>query len=134
MTAEYIWTDNPTVNGVAECDTDVLNDCLMHLKYTKTIRNTGSTETSLIPLDDADIHLYDGSLLSGDGAYGDFVDFMAEKYHGEGVWGVNASVATQRIPSSTYNSSWYILKYYDNKFIALNQRGYISTSTNGIDI
>lgn len=30
---KYIWTDNPTVSGVSKCDTDVLNDCLMHLKY-----------------------------------------------------------------------------------------------------
>lgn len=31
----YKWTDNPTESGVAICDTDVLNDCLMHLKYDK---------------------------------------------------------------------------------------------------
>ncbi len=31
----YTWTDNPTVSGVAVCDTDILNDCLMHLKYDK---------------------------------------------------------------------------------------------------
>lgn len=31
----YQWTDNPTVSGVSVCDTDVLNDCLMHLKYDK---------------------------------------------------------------------------------------------------
>ena len=30
---DYLWTDNPAVSGVALCDTDVLNDCLMHLKY-----------------------------------------------------------------------------------------------------
>ena len=30
---EYTWTDNPTVSGVSKCDTDVLNECLMHLKY-----------------------------------------------------------------------------------------------------
>ena len=29
----YVWTDNPTVSGVSPCDTDVLNECLMHLKY-----------------------------------------------------------------------------------------------------
>ena len=29
----YTWTDNPTVSGVSPCNTDVLNDCLMHLKY-----------------------------------------------------------------------------------------------------
>lgn len=30
---QYQWTDNPTVSGVSPCNTDVLNDCLMHLKY-----------------------------------------------------------------------------------------------------
>lgn len=33
MTDQYLWTDNPTESGIAKCDTDVLNDCLMHLKY-----------------------------------------------------------------------------------------------------
>lgn len=33
MTNQYLWTDNPTESGIAKCDTDVLNDCLMHLKY-----------------------------------------------------------------------------------------------------
>jgi len=31
--SDYNWIDNPTENGVAICDTDVLNECLMHLKY-----------------------------------------------------------------------------------------------------
>lgn len=30
---QYPWTDNPTESGIAVCDTDILNDCLMHLKY-----------------------------------------------------------------------------------------------------
>ena len=30
---KYGWTDNPTESGIAPCNTDVLNDCLMHLKY-----------------------------------------------------------------------------------------------------
>ena len=30
---KYTWTDNPTESGKAVCDTDILNDCLMHLKY-----------------------------------------------------------------------------------------------------
>lgn len=33
MTNNYNWTDNPTVAGVSVYDPDVLNDCLMHLKY-----------------------------------------------------------------------------------------------------
>lgn len=33
---KFNWVDNPTVSGIAECNTDVLNDCLMHLKYDKS--------------------------------------------------------------------------------------------------
>ncbi len=33
MENNYIWTDNPTVSGISEYDPDILNDCLMHLKY-----------------------------------------------------------------------------------------------------
>lgn len=33
---QYTWTDNCCVSGVAPCNTDVLNDCLMHLKYDKS--------------------------------------------------------------------------------------------------
>lgn len=29
----YTWHDNPTLSGISECDTNVLNECLMHLKY-----------------------------------------------------------------------------------------------------
>lgn len=29
----YGWTDNPTVSGISQCDTDVLNECLMYLRY-----------------------------------------------------------------------------------------------------
>lgn len=29
----FNWVDNPTENGVAICDPDILNECLMHLKY-----------------------------------------------------------------------------------------------------
>ena len=36
MADQYPWTDNPTQSGVALCNTDVLNDCLMHLKYDKS--------------------------------------------------------------------------------------------------
>lgn len=33
MADQYPWVDNCCVSGVAPCNTDVLNDCLMHLKY-----------------------------------------------------------------------------------------------------
>lgn len=81
MTDEYIWTDNPTVSGIATCDTDVLNDCLMHLKYNgSSSRNIGEIVTSTIPLTDAGLHLLDGALLSGSGSYSAFVDYIADLY------------------------------------------------------
>lgn len=30
---EYPWHDNPTVAGESDCDPDILNDCLMYLRY-----------------------------------------------------------------------------------------------------
>lgn len=36
---EYPWTDNPTEAGVADCDPDVLNDCLMYLRYNAATGN-----------------------------------------------------------------------------------------------
>jgi|GEM_PF-4302417 len=36
MTKNYLWTDNPTEANVAVYDPDILNECLMHLKYTDT--------------------------------------------------------------------------------------------------
>ena len=35
----YEWTDNPTEAGVAECDPDILNDCLMYLRYNAATGN-----------------------------------------------------------------------------------------------
>ena len=46
MTESYNWTDNPTLSGVAECNTDVLNDCLMHLKYSQQNANTNLSNLS----------------------------------------------------------------------------------------
>lgn len=54
MTQNYLWTDNPTEANVAVYDSDILNECLMHLKY-QNIRNTrfcvnsASTDTSGVP-------------------------------------------------------------------------------------
>ena len=43
----------------------------------KIQRNIGEIVTSTIPLTDADLHLLDGSLLSGSGIYGGFVTYIA---------------------------------------------------------
>lgn len=77
---DYQWTDNPTESGIATCDTDVLNECLMYLKYNGgSSRNIGEIVASTIPLTDAGLHLLDGALLSS-GSYADFVDYIGDLY------------------------------------------------------
>lgn len=65
MTKNYLWTDNPTEANVAVFDPDILNDCLMHLKYadTKLTRfcvNSASTDASGNP----NLLNYSGATLS----------------------------------------------------------------------
>lgn len=36
--SKYVFTDNPTLSGISRCNTDVLNDCIMHLKYNSDAR------------------------------------------------------------------------------------------------
>ena len=43
-------------------------------------RNVGEIIQSSLPLTDAGLHLLDGTRLSGDGIYGEFVDYIAELY------------------------------------------------------
>ena len=44
-------------------------------------RNIGEIVTSTIPLTDAGLHLLDGALIQGSGAYSAFVDYIAELYN-----------------------------------------------------
>lgn len=44
-------------------------------------RNIGEVVTSTIPLTDAGLHLLDGALIQGSGAYSAFVDYIAELYN-----------------------------------------------------
>jgi len=53
-TKNYLWKDNPTQANVAVYDPDVLNECLMHLKYssprfTRFCVNSASVDTSGTP-------------------------------------------------------------------------------------
>lgn len=43
-------------------------------------RNVGEIITSSLPLTDAGLHLLDGTRLSGDGIYGEFVQYIADLY------------------------------------------------------
>ena len=62
MTEKYSWTDNPTVSGVAICDTEILNDCLMHLKYENKTKNIPTTNCITEIPQDIKLELNDGVL------------------------------------------------------------------------
>ena len=72
----YSWTDNPTVAGESVCNTDVLNECLMHLKYENGAGKDG-------------FHLFDTKItdrtLSGDEAVG---------------WALQGSIVTMVYPDA----------------------------------
>lgn len=80
MTNPYTFTDNPMVSGVSVCNTDIVNDNIMALKWMHdhiTFRQIGEIVTSTIPLTDAGLHLLDGALISGSGSYADFVTYIS---------------------------------------------------------
>jgi len=67
---QYQWTDNPTVSGVSQCNTDVLNDCLMHLKYDKKDGGSGHQLFDVVYKD----HVLEyGVDLKGFGQFGSYV-------------------------------------------------------------
>lgn len=57
----------------------------------------GGIKYSLLPLTDSGLHLLDGALISGSGAYADFVDYIADLYTADPT----ASYFSQ--PKTTYN-------------------------------
>lgn len=65
-------------------------------------RNIGELVTSLIPLTDAGLHLLDGSLLSGIGAYSQFVTHMAGLYTDNPTANYFCSEADWQTSVSTY--------------------------------
>lgn len=62
-------------------------------------RNIGEIVASVLPLKDAGLHLLDGSLISGSGMYGQFVDYIADLYEEN----PNASYFAQETSETTYN-------------------------------
>ena len=84
MTNPYTFTDNPMVSGVSVCNTDIVNDNIMSLKWMYdhiTFRSIGEVVTSTIPLTDSGLHLLDGALISGTGSYSVFVAYIADLYN-----------------------------------------------------
>lgn len=78
----YNWTDNPTECLVAECNPDILNECLMHLKY-NNVRDsiplfTAMTFDHILTGTDAIGWAMQGSLVTM--TYPDAVNLIKELY------------------------------------------------------
>lgn len=96
----------------------------------------GETVTSIFPLTNAGLHLLDGSLISGDGVYAEFVEYMAELYEStspapsyfttESAWQTSVSLYgvcskfvydavnnTIRLPR-LYSPERYLIKTYES--------------------
>lgn len=56
-----------------------------------TYKNIGELVYSAIPLNDSGLHLLDGSLLTANGVYQDFIDYMEEIYDSETATGIFCS-------------------------------------------
>ena len=69
----------------------------------ETARTIGQIVPSIIPLQDAGLHLLDGSLISY-GTYGEFVDYMADLYDSGNYSQVFTTEATWQSTVTTYGS------------------------------
>lgn len=67
-------------------------------------RNIGELVPSVLPLTDAGLHLLDGSLIDGNGIYGDFVDYIAGLYEENPTASYFTSEANWQNTVTTYGS------------------------------
>ena len=77
-------TTNPTdlasafnINTALNANWDIIDNAISN---SGGARNIGEIVASTIPLTDAGLHLLDGALISGNGAYADFVNYIASLY------------------------------------------------------
>ncbi len=107
MTDQYNWVDHPTESGKAICDTDILDECLMHLKYDGEAKLSNT------------VNLLEASLL-------------ATKTELEGaISGLGSSIAENGLYTTTYinGNSWYREYFSDEdktERVWLEQGGYIN--------
>lgn len=102
MTKNYLWKDNPTEANVAVYDPDILNECLMHLKYndnklTRFCVNSASTDAS----GQADLLTYSGDTLSFK-CGSSFVPVMTSNSQGD--WALTSSHSINTSSNDIYKS------------------------------
>ena len=77
-------TDTLEIIDSSKANLDLSNitpEALEVIKNNSSIRNIGELIFSPIPLTDSNLHLLDGSILDGNGIYGDFVNHIKKQYN-----------------------------------------------------
>lgn len=104
-TNTYEWVDNPTLAGISKFDPDILNDCLMHLKYEQSgndsafsLFDTKLSERILSGADSVGWALQ-GSLVTQ--AYSSAVDKILEEYE-KGIETTYRGISCNRAISGVY--------------------------------
>lgn len=133
MSNKYNWTDNPTVSGVSICDTDILNDCLMHLKYDKQDGNgfplfTPMVFDHILTGDDAVGWALQGSVITN--TYPEAVSKIQELYN-EGVETEYRGISCKRSVDGRYIADIEQTEKIDRLFVETGIADfYIFDSTN----
>lgn len=152
MTKEtYKWTDNPTVSGVSVCDTDVLNDCLMHLKYDKKDSSGGynlfdiKITDHILTGDEAAGWLLQGSLVTM--TYPDAVNKIKALYadavettfrgisckqtiDGRYIADISQETEVDKLFVSTGVSDFYVLDEANNQFYLPKTKAFMQFTNN----
>ena len=83
-------------------------------------RNLGEYVTSSLPLTDTTLHLADGSLLSQTN-YPELLSYINSVYSTTKDWATPIDKLTQ--------NNWVSIAYGNNKYVAINNSGYVATSS-----
>ena len=79
-TNPYTFTDNPTESGVAVCDTDILNDDIMYLKWQNDAFSSDKTNIDLSNLSATGKNVLDGSWVNSYQDLASGVTYTAEQW------------------------------------------------------
>lgn len=123
--SKFNWVDNPTASGQAICDTDVLNECLMHLKYDNAGGGVNLFDTKLSD------HILDGEESLGWALQGTYVSkAIYPDFYTKCIEQKEAGVATETTLSGStitlYNNS------NGHKFYDIADKGVIDAFYNAM--
>lgn len=99
---------------------NITPEALEVIKNNSSIRNIGELIFSPIPITDSNLHLLDGSLLNGNGIYGDFINYIKKQYNTDSAYNPDIFTVTGDL-SITNNGIATGFSQNPNRNVKLNQ-------------